>query len=135
MISFILYFKDENAIRNGKIYGTAQNFARELMELPSNLLTPCIFADRAKAELEPLGVTVSLYLPVGITIYRGLGEKAVTRIKRLRPTRKLRHSVVYKQIRSTTHRTRAAIMTHKLVQTSQSVSRLINLDISIQLSL
>jgi len=31
------------------------------MELPSNMLTPKIFADRAKAELEPLGIKVKVY--------------------------------------------------------------------------
>ena len=45
----------------GVTLGEAQNFARELMELPSNLLTPQIFADRAKSELESLGVKVNVY--------------------------------------------------------------------------
>ena len=45
----------------GQLLGNAQNFARELMELPSNMLTPVIFADRAKTELEGLGVTVNVY--------------------------------------------------------------------------
>ena len=31
------------------------------MELPSNMLTPSIFAEKAKAELEPLGVKVNIY--------------------------------------------------------------------------
>ena len=31
------------------------------MELPSNMLTPSIFAEKAKEELEPLGVKVNIY--------------------------------------------------------------------------
>jgi len=45
----------------GLTLGSAQNLARELMELPGNLLTPVIFAQRAKEELEPLGVKVNIY--------------------------------------------------------------------------
>ena len=31
------------------------------MELPSNMLTPSIFAEKAKEELQPLGVKVNIY--------------------------------------------------------------------------
>ena len=55
------YRLDSSAFENGLILGNSQNFARELMELPSNMLTPTIFANRAKDELEPLGVKVTVY--------------------------------------------------------------------------
>jgi len=45
----------------GLLLGDAQNLARHLMELPSNMLTPSIFAEKAKNELEPLGVKVNIY--------------------------------------------------------------------------
>lgn len=45
----------------GIILADAQNFARELMELPANLLTPKIFAQRIVDELTPLGVKVTVY--------------------------------------------------------------------------
>jgi len=52
--------KNESFSR-GLLLGDAQNLARHLMELPSNLLTPTIFAEKAKKELEPLGVAVNIY--------------------------------------------------------------------------
>jgi len=45
----------------GLILGEAQNLARELMELPGNLLTPSIFADKCVELLEPLGVKVNVH--------------------------------------------------------------------------
>ena len=52
---------EEALFTKGLVVGEAQNLARELMELPSNMLTPTIFADRAKDELENLGVKVNIY--------------------------------------------------------------------------
>ena len=50
-----------DSFNRGLLLGDAQNLARHLMELPSNMLTPSIFAEKAKAELEPLGVKVNVY--------------------------------------------------------------------------
>ena len=50
-----------DSFNRGLLLGDAQNFARHLMELPSNMLTPSIFAEKAKEELEPLGVKVNIY--------------------------------------------------------------------------
>jgi len=38
----------------GIIYGQAQNLARELMELPANLMTPSLFCDRAEKEFHAI---------------------------------------------------------------------------------
>ncbi|KAF9461961.1 leucine aminopeptidase [Collybia nuda] len=38
----------------GVIYGKAQNFARTLMELPANMMTPTIFTERVQAEFKGL---------------------------------------------------------------------------------
>lgn len=46
----------------GSLYSTSQNLARELMETPANLMTPTIFAERAKKEFEGLdNVTVNIH--------------------------------------------------------------------------
>jgi len=50
-----------DSFNRGLLLGDAQNLARHLMELPSNMLTPSIFAEKAKEELEPLGVKVNIY--------------------------------------------------------------------------
>lgn len=41
----------------GKIYGRAQNLARELMELPANICTPTWFCERASKEFQGLANT------------------------------------------------------------------------------
>ena len=71
MAKFSLYDSSEDcsscsipkseSFNRGLLLGDAQNLARHLMELPSNMLTPSIFAEKAKAELEPLGVKVNVY--------------------------------------------------------------------------
>ncbi|CAG5111404.1 Oidioi.mRNA.OKI2018_I69.chr2.g5716.t1.cds [Oikopleura dioica] len=58
---FSVFKKDSLEFDQGLILGEAQNIARELMELPGNLLTPSIFADKCVALLEPLGVKVNVY--------------------------------------------------------------------------
>ena len=46
----------------GSLYSTSQNLARELMETPANLMTPTVFAERAKKEFEGLeNVTVNIH--------------------------------------------------------------------------
>ena len=45
----------------GVILGTAQNFARSLINEPGNVLTPTVLGQRAKAELEPLGIKTEVY--------------------------------------------------------------------------
>ncbi len=45
----------------GVIFGTSQNFARSLINEPGNVLTPTELGRRAKAELEPLGITTEVY--------------------------------------------------------------------------
>lgn len=47
-----------NSWMNGSIKAEGQNIARNLMETPSNHMTPTIFAETAKNLLEPLQVTV-----------------------------------------------------------------------------
>ena len=47
--------------QKGLVLGEAQNLARELMELPSNLLTPKLFSQRIIDELAGLGVEVNVY--------------------------------------------------------------------------
>ena len=60
---FILSFSKEEKSRlhtwyqlfqDGLLLSGAQNFARELMEMPSNLMTPRIFADRVTQQLSDL---------------------------------------------------------------------------------
>ena len=41
--------------QDGLLLSGAQNFARELMETPSNLMTPTMFADRLNERLADLG--------------------------------------------------------------------------------
>ena len=59
--NFSPYSPDQTAdFERGLILAEAQNLARELMELPGNLLTPSIFAEKAVEILQPLGVKVSV---------------------------------------------------------------------------
>ncbi|KAI5480452.1 leucyl aminopeptidase [Pseudohyphozyma bogoriensis] len=46
---------------SGEIYGQAQNFARELMELPANRCTPTIFTELAKDKFKGLDVEINVY--------------------------------------------------------------------------
>ncbi|GAA5876625.1 hypothetical protein JCM8547_002424 [Rhodosporidiobolus lusitaniae] len=46
----------------GKVYGQAQNFARTLMELPANRMTPTIFCETAQKQFEGIeGVTMEAH--------------------------------------------------------------------------
>lgn len=57
----------ENDVRKwikGFILGNTQNWVRELMETPANLMTPIIFANTVRERLEGLGVHVSAYGPL-----------------------------------------------------------------------
>lgn len=59
--NFSPYSPDQSAdFEKGLILAEAQNLARELMELPGNLLTPSIFAKKAVEILQPLGVKVNV---------------------------------------------------------------------------
>jgi len=49
------------SFEKGLVLGQAQNLARDLMELPSNLLTPTLFSQRIIDELAGLGVEVNVY--------------------------------------------------------------------------
>jgi aminopeptidase len=44
----------------GQIYGTAQNYAREFMDTPANLMTPTIFCERAVGLFKDSGVQVKV---------------------------------------------------------------------------
>jgi len=48
------------AVERGRILGEASNFARELANEPSNVLTPRVFADRAAAAAREAGVDVEI---------------------------------------------------------------------------
>ncbi len=50
----------ETALARGRILGEASNFARELANEPSNVLTPRAFADRAAAAARDAGVSVEI---------------------------------------------------------------------------
>ena len=43
----------ESAIQRGRILADAQNFTRELVNEPANLLTPTLLASRARADGRP----------------------------------------------------------------------------------
>jgi leucyl aminopeptidase len=58
------------ALERGRILGDASNFARELANEPSNVLTPRVFADRAAAAAREAGVAVEI-----------LDEKAIEQLK------------------------------------------------------
>ena len=41
--------------KEGEVYAEAQNLARTLMELPANMLTPTLFAERIQKEFSGVG--------------------------------------------------------------------------------
>ena len=48
------------AVEKGVVLATSANVARELSNQPANLLTPSMFADRAREQVEPQGVQVEV---------------------------------------------------------------------------
>ena len=62
MFACLFFSKEENSDmstwhqlwQDGLLLSGAQNFARELMETPSNLMTPTVFADRLTEQLSDL---------------------------------------------------------------------------------
>jgi leucyl aminopeptidase len=57
------------AVERGRILGDCSNLARELCNEPSNVLTPSVFADRAREICAPVGVGVEV-----------LGESEITQL-------------------------------------------------------
>src|SRR5215472_3174302 len=55
--------KLQRALEQGRIIGDSQNFTRELVNEPSNRLTPTILADRAKKMCETVGLKCELMGP------------------------------------------------------------------------
>lgn len=53
----------ERALGDARIVGESQNFARELVNEPSNRMTPTILADRARAMCEKAGLECEIYGP------------------------------------------------------------------------
>ncbi len=53
----------QTAMEQGRIIGESQNFARDLVNEPSNRMTPTILADRAKAMCEETGLECEIYGP------------------------------------------------------------------------
>jgi leucyl aminopeptidase len=51
----------EAALQTGRIVGESQNFARDLVNEPSNLMTPSILADRAKKMASEVGLICETY--------------------------------------------------------------------------
>ena len=51
------------AMDQGRIIGEAQNFTRDLVNEPSNRMTPTILADRAKAMCDEVGLACEIYGP------------------------------------------------------------------------
>ena len=48
--------------KTGQVYSECQNLARELQDTPANLMTPTIFAERAKKEFEGVAnITVNVH--------------------------------------------------------------------------
>lgn len=59
--------ESENGLRKwikGYILGNTQNWVRDLMESPANLMTPTIFANCIRARVENLGVRVTAHGPL-----------------------------------------------------------------------
>ena len=52
-----------SSVERGQIIGESQNFTRDLVNEPSNRMTPTILADRAKAMCEETGLTCEIYGP------------------------------------------------------------------------
>ncbi|HET8889040.1 MAG TPA: leucyl aminopeptidase [Candidatus Angelobacter sp.] len=55
--------KLQNALTQGRIIGESQNFTRELVNEPSNRLTPTMLADRAKKMCDAVGLKCELMGP------------------------------------------------------------------------
>jgi leucyl aminopeptidase len=53
----------QQALDRGRIVGESQNFTRELVNEPSNRLTPTVFADRAKKMCESVGLKCEVMGP------------------------------------------------------------------------
>ncbi len=53
----------KTAIEQGRIIGEAQNFTRDLVNEPSNRMTPTILADRAKQMCDEVGLQCEVYGP------------------------------------------------------------------------
>src|SRR5271165_3088383 len=53
----------KSAIDQGRIIGGAQNFTRDLVNEPSNRMTPTILADRAKQMCDEVGLQCEIYGP------------------------------------------------------------------------
>jgi leucyl aminopeptidase len=53
----------QRAVDQGRIVGESQNFTRELVNEPSNRLTPAVFADRAKKMCESVGLKCEVMGP------------------------------------------------------------------------
>jgi leucyl aminopeptidase len=53
----------KTAMEQGRIIGEAQNFTRDLVNEPSNRMTPTILADRAKAMCYEVGLECEIYGP------------------------------------------------------------------------
>jgi leucyl aminopeptidase len=51
----------EAALHTGRIVGESQNFTRDLVNEPSNLMTPTILAERAKKMASEVGLTCEVY--------------------------------------------------------------------------
>ncbi len=55
--------KLQNALTQGRVIGESQNFTRELVNEPSNRLTPTMLADRAKKMCDTVGLKCELMGP------------------------------------------------------------------------
>ena len=55
--------KLQQSLEQGRIIGESQNFTRELVNEPSNRLTPTMFADRARKMCESAGLKCEIYGP------------------------------------------------------------------------
>jgi leucyl aminopeptidase len=58
--------KLQQALTQGRIIGESQNFTRELVNEPSNRMTPTMLADRAKKMCESVGIKCEAYGPAKI---------------------------------------------------------------------
>ncbi|HWS16534.1 MAG TPA: M17 family peptidase N-terminal domain-containing protein, partial [Candidatus Elarobacter sp.] len=58
--------KLQNALAQGRVIGESQNFTRELVNEPSNRLTPTMLADRAKKMCDTVGLKCELMGPAKI---------------------------------------------------------------------
>src|SRR5579871_2882479 len=55
--------KLQQALTQGRVIGESQNFTRELVNEPSNRMTPTMLADRAKKMCENVGLKCEVYGP------------------------------------------------------------------------